>query len=391
MKTIGLTDDDMGLPNISVDESKKIAVNAMLKSEMTSNEYDEWLAGTVENLPSKIMAKIKALIAPTPGLMDETEGTTEPDAEELSLKRVQDLDRQFLADDSNYPQNLDPLIFNPSTNDSEELQSAITDRTGSLPMGYKKQVADAINSFNETVKAFEDDVNLAVPAIINKVTTGTLSGIDSINDRLKAIETKVNNTMDAEVDDRRPAFEELKRQFGALTLFPVKIAGDIDTGPNLITDTQFDTDAAVLEFFSPERNAVRKSAIFKLLGITVPTGDPPITSADIAETSNSVDNSSRTGIVSRPTSRSPQDPAIEASTLVDEAEDKFFITPKEAVLDTYQSIFTKALMQDKNKPLVFKSEKEARAWVESNYPDSKLNSGQVRNLAITLFSRFRTK
>ena len=391
MKTIGLTDDDMGLPNISVDESKKIAVNSMLKSEMTSKEYDEWLAGTVENLPSKIMDKIKALIAPTPGFMDETEGTTEPDAEELSLKRVQDLDRQFLADDSNYPQNLDPLIFNPSTNDSEELQSAITDRTGSLPMGYKKQVADAINSFNETVKAFEDDVNLAVPAIINKVTTGTLSGIDSINDRLKAIETKVNNTMDAEVDNRRPAFEELKRQFGALTLFPVKIAGDIDTGPNLITDTQFDTDAAVLEFFSPERNAVRKSAIFKLLGITVPTGDPPITSADIAETSNSVDNSSRTGIVSRPTSRSPQDPAIEASTLVDEAEDKFFITPKEAVLDTYQSIFTKALMQDKNKPIVFKSEKEARAWVESNYPDSKLNSGQVRNLAITLFSRFRTK
>ena len=391
MKTIGLTDDDMGLPNISVDESKKIAVNSMLKSEMTSKEYSEWLAGTVENLPSKIMDKIKALIAPTPGFMDETEGTTEPDAEELSLKRVQDLDRQFLADDSNYPQNLDPLIFNPSTNDSEELQSAVTDRTGSLPMGYKKQVADAINSFNETVKAFEDDVNLAVPAIINKVTTGTLSGIDSINDRLKAIETKVNNTMDAEVDNRRPAFEELKRQFGALTLFPVKIAGDIDTGPNLITDTQFDTDAAVLEFFSPERNAVRKSAIFKLLGITVPTGDPPITSADIAETSNSVDNSSRTGIVSRPTSRSPQDPAIEASTLVDEAEDKFFITPKEAVLDTYQSIFTKALMQDKNKPIVFKSEKEARAWVESNYPDSKLNSGQVRNLAITLFSRFRTK
>ena len=391
MKTIGLTDDDMGLPNISVDESKKIAVNSMLKSEMTSKEYDEWVAGTVENLPSKIMAKIKALIAPTPGLMDETEGTTEPDAEELSLKRVQDLDRQFLADDSNYPQNLDPLIFNPSTNDSEELQSAVTDYTGSLPMGYKKQVADAINSFNETVKAFEDDVNLAVPAIINKVTTGTLSGIDRINDRLKAIETKVNNTMDAEVDDRRPAFEELKRQFGALTLFPVKIAGDIDTGPNLITDTQFDTDAAVLEFFSPERNAVRKSAIFKLLGITVPTGDPPITSADIAETSNSVDNSSRTGIVSRPTSRSPQDPAIEASTLVDEAEDKFFITPKEAVLDTYQSIFTKALMQDKNKPIVFKSEKEARAWVESNYPDSKLNSGQVRNIAITLFSRFRTK
>jgi hypothetical protein len=48
-------------------------------------------------------------------------------------------------------------------------------------------------------------------------------------------------------------------------------------------------------------------------------------------------------------------------------------------------------MQDKNKPIVFKSEKEARAWVESNYPDSKLNSGQVRNLAKTLFSRFRTK
>ena len=203
MKTIGLTDDDMGLPNISVDESKKIAVNAMLKSEMTSKEYSEWLAGTVENLPSKIMDKIKALIAPTLGLMDESE-------EDETVAKA----RALLSDEAN---------------------------------------------------------------------------------------------------------------------------ARIDAGTNIIEQ---------------RRNQP---------------------------------------LVSRPTSRSPQDPAIEASTLVDEAEDKFFITPKEAVLDTYQSIFTKALMQDKNKPIVFKSEKEARAWVESNYPDSKLNSGQVRNLAITLFSRFRTK
>mgnify|MGYP003666437445 CR=1 FL=1 len=305
---------------------------------------------TGTSLPSKVMSTVESLMAPTRGLM------------EMEM---------------------------PS---SEELQAAITERTGQIPKDYKRQIVTSINSFNETLKDFEASVNVFVPNAIDAVSSATLSGVDNINDRLKALETLVNETMDAEVDKRVPAFKELQRQFGELTLFPSKKEGTIDTGPNTITDTQFDTDAAVLEFFSPERNAVRKRIIQDLLGIetegTTPLPEPEVSPSIM---SKPVDTSKRTGTVSKPTTSMTQDPAIEVEALVAEVEDKFWIKPKDAVTNTYESIFLKALVQDRKKPLSFKTEKAAEAWVKKNFPDNKLKSSEARNLIITLAARFPSK
>jgi len=305
---------------------------------------------TGTSLPSKVMSTVESLMAPTRGLM------------EMEM---------------------------PS---SEELQAAITERTGQIPKDYKRQIVTSINSFNETLKDFEDSVNVFVPNAIDAVSSATLSGVDNINDRLKALETLVNETMDAEVDKRVPAFKELQRQFGELTLFPSKKEGTIDTGPNTITDTQFDTDAAVLEFFSPERNAVRKRIIQDLLGIetedTTPLPEPEVSPSIM---SKPVDTSKRTGTVSKPTTSMTQDPAIEVEALVAEVEDKFWIKPKDAVTNTYESVFLKALVQNRKKPLSFKTEKAAEAWVKKNFPDNKLKSSEARNLIVTLAARFPSK
>ena len=207
-----------------------------------------------------------------------------------------------------------------------------------MPTDYKKQVVSSFNSFNQSLKEFEASINLSVPNAINKVSNATLSGIDNINDRLKAIEATVNDTMDNQVNNRKAAYEELKRQFGALTLFPSKKPGKIDTGPNLITDTQFDTDAYILSLFTPERNKVRKDALMKLI---------------------SSDN---------------QEPTTSA-------------TPDVAA-GAREGIFLKALQEDN---LSFKSEFEASKWLKSNFPNSKLDEEQVNGVVRKLFIRFGEK
>ena len=104
-----------------------------------------------------------------------------------------------------------------------------------------------------------------------------------------------------------------------------------------------------------------------------------------------VDTSKKTGTVSKPTTRMPQDPAIEVEALVAEVEDKFWIKPKDAVTNTYKSIVLKALVQDRKNPLSFKTEKAAEAWVKKNFPDNKLKSSEARNLIVTLAARFPSK
>lgn len=302
------------------------------------------------SMPSKVMTTVKSLMAPTRGLM------------EMEM---------------------------PS---SEDLQAAITERTGQIPENYKKQIATSINSFNETLKDFEDSVNVFVPNAIDAVSSATLSGVDNINDRLKSIETVVNETMDAEVDKRVPAFEELKRQFSELTLFPSKKEGTIDTGPNTITDTQFDTDEAVLEFFSPERNAVRKRIIFDILGIepdlldTTPLPEPEVSEILPSIMAKPVDTSKKTGTVSKPNTRMPQDPAIEAEQLVVDTEDMRWLPSKPAERKKQKALLLKALVQNKKKPLSFKSREAAEAWAKAN--SSNL---PVWNVSKTLFKRFPSK
>ena len=300
------------------------------------------------SMPSKVMTTVKSLMAPTRGLM------------EMEM---------------------------PS---SEDLQAAITERTGQIPENYKKQIATSINSFNETLKDFEDSVNVFVPNAIDAVSSATLSGVDNINDRLKSIETVVNETMDAEVDKRVPAFEELKRQFSELTLFPSKKEGTIDTGPNTITDTQFDTDEPVLEFFSPERNAVRKRIIFDILGIepvdTTPLPEPEVSEVLPSIMAKPVDTSKKTGTVSKPNTRMTQDPAIEAEQLVVDTEDMLWLPSKPSERKKHKALFLKALVQNKKKPLLFKSREAAEAWAKDN--SSKL---PVWNVSKTLFKRFPSK
>ena len=302
---------------------------------------------TGTSLPSKVMSTVESLMAPTRGLM------------EMEM---------------------------PS---SEELQAAITERTGQIPKDYKRQIVTSINSFNETLKDFEDSVNVFVPNAIDAVSSATLSGIDNINDRLKSIETVVNETMDAEVDKRVPAFEELKRQFSELTLFPSKKEGTIDTGPNTITDTQFDTDEAVLEFFSPERNAVRKRIIKDILGIEQTVEEPveePVVEEATSIMTKPVDTSKKTGTVSKPTTRMTQDPAIEAEQLVADTEDMRWLPSKPAEREKQKALLLKAIVQDRKKPLSFKSREAAEVWAKAN--SSNL---PVWNVSKTLFKRFPSK
>ena len=302
---------------------------------------------TDTSLPSKVMSTVESLMAPTRGLM------------EMEM---------------------------PS---SEELQAAITERTGQIPKDYKRQIVTSINSFNETLKDFEDSVNVFVPNAIDAVSSATLSGIDNINDRLKSIETVVNETMDAEVDKRVPAFEELKRQFSELTLFPSKKEGTIDTGPNTITDTQFDTDEAVLEFFSPERNAVRKRIIKDILGIEQTVEEPveePVVEEATSIMTKPVDTSKKTGTVSKPTTRMTQDPAIEAEQLVADTEDMRWFPSKPAEREKQKAVLLKAIVQDRKKPLSFKSREAAEVWAKAN--SSNL---PVWNVSKTLFKRFPSK
>ena len=315
---------------------------------------------TDTSLPSKVMSTVESLMAPTRGLM------------EMEM---------------------------PS---SKELQAAITERTGKIPKRMWPQVVSEIDSINEKLKAFEALVNDGVESAmtptrglmeIEALSAENISAVVSdIAERLSGPSLKEKIMSRPDMQNRQAALDKLKKQFSELTLFPSKKEGTIDTGPNIITDTQFDTDEAVLEFFSPERNAVRKRTIQDLLGVE--TGDTtPLPEPEVAPSimTKPVDTRKKTGTVSKPTTRMPQDPAIEVEALVAEVEDKFWIKPKDAVTNTYESIFLKALVQDRKKSLSFKTEKAAEAWVKKNFPDNKLKSSEARNLIVTLAARFPSK
>ena len=272
---------------------------------------------TGTSLPSKVMSTVESLMAPTRGLM------------EMEM---------------------------PS---SEELQTAITERTGQIPKRMWPQVVSEIDSINEKLKAFEALVNDGVESAmtptrglmeIEALSAENISAVVSdIAERLSgpSLEEKIMSRPD--MQNRQAALDKLKKQCSELTLFPKGNASE---------DSSFEyTDAPV------------PSSIMA----------PP------------VDTSKRTGTVSKPTTRMPQDPAIEVEALVAEVEDKFWIKPKDAVTNTYESIFLKALVQDRKNPLSFKTEKAAEAWVKKNFPDNKLKSSEARNLIVTLAARFPSK
>ena len=158
-----------------------------------------------------------------------------------SLRRVQDLDRQFLADENNYPQpisamtSVDPL----SINTRSDLMSAIADRTGTVPPAYKEQMVSAVATINEALKTFEDSVNVKTKSAIDAVSVSNINEsitniVDRMFDTVVGNETLEDRIMKTEAGQNRAyAFKKLQDQFGALTLFPERIPGDIDLGPTM--------------------------------------------------------------------------------------------------------------------------------------------------------------
>ena len=112
----------------------------------------------------------------------------------------------------------------------------------------------ALKDFNARIKAFEKTLNLTVSGAIESAALATTSGVQSINAKLKDIEDAVNKGIQSQIDRRRPALMELRRQLSELTLMPSRTPGEIDTGPSV---------------FSSENNKVRYTALksfFELIG-----------------------------------------------------------------------------------------------------------------------------
>jgi hypothetical protein len=158
-----------------------------------------------------------------------------------ALRRVQDLDRQFLADENNYPQpisamtSVDPL----SINTRSDLRSAISERTGTMPPDYKEQMVSAVASVNEALKTFEDSVNIKTKNAIDAVSVSNINEaitniVDRMFDTVVGNETLEDRIMKTEAGQNRAyALTKLQDQFGALTLFPERIPGEIDLGPTM--------------------------------------------------------------------------------------------------------------------------------------------------------------
>ena len=274
-------------------------------------------------------------------------------------------------------------------NTTEELNQAIIDRTGELPKRLAPQVFEKVKSFNTTLKAFESSVNEGVDNAISnvvEVVKDPLAAIASIAEVLAGptLEEKIMTRPD--MKNRLVALDELKRQFldiigGEPPVVKPKRGKQSETLPmNTAADSGLEGeifDGALMretQFLPPQPESVSET----------------IELAPIVET---VDSSDRVGTVSRPNTKGPRDPAIEAAVLVEDTEDKFWIRPKGTVIKVYEDVFLEALIQNRKNPLSFKSEKTAQTWFKKNFPDSsgQLRSYEAKNLFETLVKRFPSK
>jgi hypothetical protein len=117
--------------------------------------------------------------------------------------------------------------------------SAIADRTGTVPPDYKEQMVSAVATINEALKTFEDSVNVKTKSAIDAVSISNINEsitniVDRMFDTVVGNETLEDRIMKTEAGQNRAyAFKKLQDQFGALTLFPERIPGDIDLGPTM--------------------------------------------------------------------------------------------------------------------------------------------------------------
>lgn len=154
-------------------------------------------------------------------------------------KRIQDMDRQFLADEKNYPQplkamtSIDPL----SINTPAELDAAIAERVGEMPPDYKEQMAKAVEAINKTLKDFEAKFNLSVDTAIDTVRPSNLAeAISNLTARMfdETLEERIMKNEGQQ--NRAAAFAKLQEQLSELTLFPKRVSvdmKDIDPYPTM--------------------------------------------------------------------------------------------------------------------------------------------------------------
>ena len=145
-------------------------------------------------------------------------------------KRIQDMDRQFLADEKNYPQPLKAMtsIEPLSINTPAELDAAIAERVGEMPPDYKEQVVEAVASINKVLTDFEEKANLTVEKVIDTVSPSNLAkAISNLTARVfdEALEERIMKNEGQR--NRAAALAKLQEQFAALTLFPERTPVDI--------------------------------------------------------------------------------------------------------------------------------------------------------------------
>lgn len=145
-------------------------------------------------------------------------------------KRIQDMDRQFLADEKNYPQPLKAMtsIEPLSINTPAELDAAIAERVGEMPPDYKEQVVEAVASINKVLTDFEKKANLTVEKVIDTVSPSNLAkAISNLTARVfdETLEERIMKNEGQR--NRAAALAKLQEQFAALTLFPERTPVDI--------------------------------------------------------------------------------------------------------------------------------------------------------------------
>lgn len=145
-------------------------------------------------------------------------------------KRIKDMDRQFLADEKNYPQPLKAMVsIDPvSINTPAELDAAIAERVGEMPPDYKKQVVSAVASINKMVKDFEEKVNITAGTVIDTVSPSNLAeSISNLTARIFDATLEERIMKNEGQRNRAAALAKLQEQWAALTLFPERTPVDI--------------------------------------------------------------------------------------------------------------------------------------------------------------------
>ena len=250
-ENLSLTDDDTDITKLPNGN----AVARMLANQEPSTE--EPIAGSgiltaAEQMEKRIQDNDRQFLAdernfPQPLSSIVTPAQSEEDivleasmiAIDEELKRIQDNDRQFLADEKNYPQPLKAMtsIEPLSINTPAELDAAIEERVGEMPPDYKEQVVQTVASINKILKGFESKVNLSVDTAIDTVSPSNLAeAISNLTARMfdETLEERIMNNPGQE--NRAIAFAKLQEQLSELTLFPERVPvdmNDIDPYPTM--------------------------------------------------------------------------------------------------------------------------------------------------------------